>query len=38
MEMELCIIVMEELNMKVIRLMIKWKEMENIFMKIMNII
>ena len=38
MEKEHCIIQMEILNMKVIGLMIKEKEMENIFGKMVNII
>ena len=38
MEKELNIIQMEKLNMKVIILMVKEKEMENIFLKMVNII
>ena len=38
MEKEFNIIQMEKLNMKVIMLMMKEKEMENIFGKMMNII
>ena len=37
-EKEKGIIKMEILNMKGIMLMVKWKDMENIFMKTVNII